>query len=171
MPLEELELLIPGLDFNPTEEQLELLYERFRTDFIDNICTVDGANIIVKEQSSRVRDYEDFGETFVHVITRESKLKRQRNFDPDRANRIHWIRPILENSDAPEIRYFEYEEGDRSIKKYYWYEDQNFLVILKPISKNLLLVTSFYIDNNETRRYRKRWQDFHFKIKKMPHLR
>ena len=32
-----------------------------------------------------------------HLITRDNKYNDKRQYDRDRANRIHWVRPILEN--------------------------------------------------------------------------
>ena len=50
-------------------------------------------------------EYEKFYEKFVHIITRTVKANNWktapniREFREERANRVHWIRPILENCD------------------------------------------------------------------------
>lgn len=57
-------------------------------------------------------DFERYYEKFVHVITRTIKGGRYktsgkiREFREERANRVHWIRPILENKEDKRITYF-----------------------------------------------------------------
>ena len=61
----------------------------------------------------------------------------KRVFDYQRANRVHWIRPILEQRIDPRIKYFQYTEGDGALRDYYWYDNKNYIVIVEQIKKNI----------------------------------
>jgi len=66
-------------------------------------------------------------------------------FDKYRANRIHWVKQILTQKDSPKIKYFEkIDQG--YLKRHYWFEEKDFVVILKPVSDTLMIVTAFYVE-------------------------
>ena len=66
-------------------------------------------------------------------------------FDKYRANRIHWVKQILLQKDNPKIKYFEKMDLGY-LKKHYWFEEKDFVVILKPVSDTLMIVTAFYVE-------------------------
>lgn len=100
-------------------------------------------------------------ETFVHVITRESKYKNKREFDRDRANRIHWIRPILENSHLSCINVFERVNDKGENQHYYWCPKKDFVVILREIKPDLMLLTAFCVDDYNKNKFRNWYNEFH----------
>ncbi len=160
MSLHSLDELIFGLGIEPDLEDLELLLAEFQRDFVDNSFKVNNLNVKVITKNSNVDGYESYPETFVHLITRKSK-SGYRVFDRNRANRIHWIRQILEFRDEEEILYFQHLEGKGSVRDYYWYETEDFLVIMEEIAPDYLIITSFYIDDDRNRRYyMERYQAF-----------
>lgn len=152
MELDELDEMIVGLGIEPSVDELEDLCEAFENDFVKKPFTINGLNVKVILHNSRVKGYEEYPETFVHLITRKSK-SGHRVFDRNRANRIHWIKCILENRDEEEVLYFEHKEGNGAIRDYYWYKAEDFLVIMEEITPDYMIITSFYIDSNYNRKY------------------
>lgn len=97
-------------------------------------------------------DFERYYEKFVHVITRTIKGGRYktsgkiREFREERANRVHWIRPILENKEDKRITYFQYIEDDGTLRDYYWYRGKQYIVIVEYIQPDYALITGFCVD-------------------------
>jgi hypothetical protein len=159
--LDDLEELFDDLEFGePTPEQIYKMYGIFLNDFVKNTLKVGGKTVKYNNNPSRHPLFRGKPDTFVHVVTRESKIRDKREFDPQRANRIHWIRPILESTNDERIWYFERPNESNQNQQYYWYESQNFLVILKPIEPDVLLVTSFYVDKDKKRQLRGWYQKY-----------
>lgn len=152
MDLFGLDNLIPNLGLDPSTDQLNLLFDEFKRDFIDKTLTINGLNIKVILKNSKVEGFEDFPETFVHLITRKGQSKK-RNFDRHRANKLHWVRCILENRTEEEITYFEFPEEDGTIRDYYWFKEGAFLVIMEKITPDYLVITSFHIDDQRNQLY------------------
>lgn len=159
--LDDLGELFDDLGFDePTPEQTFKMYGIFLNDFVRNTLYVKERAVRYKTNLSKHPLFRGKHDTFVHVVTRESKMRGKREFDQQRANRIHWIRPILENSGDDRIWYFEKENEDNENQEYYWYESQDFLVILKPIEPDVLLVTSFYVDTEKKKQLRRWYQTY-----------
>lgn len=160
MNLHLLNDLIGDLGVEPSEEHINQLYHEFRRDFIENPFILNGLRVKVILTNSNIADYEHYPETFVHLITRKSSSKH-RVFDRHRANKIHWIRCILEHADEDDILCFKFREGDGKIRDYFWYEAEDFLVIMEEVTPDILIITSFYIDDDKNRNYyRKRYEDY-----------
>lgn len=144
--LDHLEDLFDDLDeVSPTAAQLAAMYEIYRNDFIHDYVAIDGKEITLKHQKTWLKGFEGYPETFVHLITREPSKGKDRTFDKLRANRIHWVKQILTQKDSSKIKYFE-KVDQGYLKRHYWFEEKDFVVILKPVSANLLLVTAFYVE-------------------------
>lgn len=159
--LEDLEELFDDLDYDtPTPEQIYKMYGIFLRDFEETPLYVNGKLVKYNRNPSKSPMFRGKAESFVHVVTRESKIKERRDFDHQRANRIHWIRPILENRGSNEIWYFERINDRNQMQYYYWYESQNFLVILRTIEPDVLLVTSFYVDKDSKPKFRRWYQEY-----------
>lgn len=152
MELSELDELIISLGIEPTAKELSLLYAEFEKDFVNNPFTIDGLQVKIILKNSNTTGYEAYPETFVHLITRKGSGGK-RLFDRHRANKIHWIRCILENRREDEITFFHYPEDDGSIRDYYWYKDGGFLLIMEKITPDYLVITSFHIDDKRNKDY------------------
>ncbi|MGI8892894.1 MAG: hypothetical protein ACR2GN_05480, partial [Bacteroidia bacterium] len=87
-----------------------------------------------------------------HLITRKSGSYK-RVFDKHRANKIHWVKCILENRKEPEIIFFQYPDDDGDLRDYYWYKEADFLVIMQQITPDYLIITSFCIDDERNRKF------------------
>lgn len=152
MDLLDLDDLIFNLGVEPTKDQLELLYMEFKRDFVDNVLIVDGLRLKVVLHKSFVDGFEEYPETFVHLITRKS-AGGKRVFDKYRANKIHWIRCILENRGQDEIYYFEYIEGNGRTRDYYWFKEFGFIVVMEKITPDYLVITGFNVDDARNEKY------------------
>ena len=64
-----------------------------------------------------------------------------------RCERLPWVRALIEYSTKPDVRAWDYEEGDLTIKTYLWLKNFDFVVIMKKYSNGTRrLITSFYVD-------------------------
>jgi hypothetical protein len=159
MELFELDDLIPGLLADPTYDQLDEIYDAYCRDFVDKPFIFKGARVKIAMAESTIEGYEDYPETFVHLITRKGQ-GRQRVFDRHRANKIHWIKCILENYQEEEITYFEYPEPNGKLREYYWYKEGDFLVIMQRITPDYIIISCFHVDDKRNREYygeREKW--------------
>lgn len=157
MDLFDLDDLIPPLGIDPTEEHLEELYETFKKDFVNSNYTIDGYDVKIDLADSKEDGFEDYPHTFVKLITRGNKRKRV--FDRKRANKIHWIRVILDNRQTEDIICFQYKEGNGSIRDYFWFKDGDYLVIMEKITPNYIIISGFHIDDERNRKYYQRRLD------------
>lgn len=157
MPLDELEILFDedDLDFDaPTGDQLYIMYGHFLTDFYKTPLIHKGRRVVFNTDRSRHPIFKGKFEGFVHVVTRRSQYTGKRQYDRDRANRIHWIKPILDNWQSPLVSYFERVNDDGQVQYFYWVQSLSFLIILRELTPDLLLVTSFCIDADNIGQFR-----------------
>lgn len=151
MDLLDLDDHIPNLGIDPSPEHLEELFQLFKTDFIDNEFYFSNCKVITDIRNSKEKGYEKYPHTFVKIITRGPKGKRC--FDKKRANKIHWIKPILENKDTDDITCFQFLEADGKTRDYFWFKEGCFLVVMEKISPNYIIVTCFHIDDDRNQKY------------------
>lgn len=163
MSLDELDDLFDIEDLSidaPTPEQLFTMYGIFLKDFVNNKMTVFGKELTVNINKSTHRDFKNKAETFVHVITRKSEYSKKRHYDRNRANRIHWIRPVLENANDPRIKCFQRLNEDNENQHYFYYEDEAFMVILREVNPDLAIVTAFCVDPLEKYMYSSWYREY-----------
>jgi len=114
---------------------------------------LQGKQLRVNMSKSNHSLFKGKAETFVHIVTRKNDFSGKREFDRERANRIHWKRPILENASDNRILFFE-KINDKGVNQhYYWYKDRDFIVIIREIKPSLLLITSFCVDASKMNMY------------------
>lgn len=158
LTLDQLEPYFEEFGMDIDIEKIDQLYKIFQNDLINNTIYIGSVPLIIKPQMSNYGELPEltrYNHNFVHCISRKSDLSGKRNFEPERANRIHWIRPILENRDDIRIRYFEFQESHGRIRHYYWFEEKDYVVILEKINDELLLISAHYVDDYHkySRRY------------------
>jgi len=158
--LDELEPLFDKIPLEPDTEIIDQLYDIFKTDFIDNPFTVNGKRVKIILQRSNMPGFRQYPETFVHIVTRKSHLSGKRSFEPERANRIHWIKNILLQVNDTRIKFFKHKDEEGVLKDHYWYEDYNFIVVLKPLSADTLIITSFCVDALEKQAYKRKLVEY-----------
>ena len=168
MDLDDLDLLFDDIaSDSPTAEQTYKMYGIFLNDFKKTTTTVFGKQIIINEEKSKHPLFKGKFETFAHLVTRESTYSKKRNYDYQRANRIHWIKPILENYEDERILHFERLNDKKVNQHFFWYKERNFIIILREIKPNLLLVTSYCVDKDNFVKYKK-WYWENLEQKKTP---
>jgi len=151
MDLFDLDDHIPNLGIDPSAEHLEELYQLFKVDFIDTDFYLDGYKVKIDIANSKDDGFGNYPHTFVKIITRGDKGKRC--FDKKRANKIHWIKPILENKDTEDIICFQFLESDGKIRDYFWFKEGNFLVIMEKITPDYIIISCFHIDDAKNQKY------------------
>jgi len=166
MDLDDLEDLFDDLDIEgPTSSQLFTLYGIFLNDIAKKPLVVNGQQVQYNNAKSRHPICVGKALAFEHIITRESKYSNKRNFDPIRANKVHWIRPIIENAGDPRIKYFERVNDKGFNQLFYWYPEKEFIIIIRMIKPNYLLITAFCVDYGERTMF-KAWFEEYEKQKK-----
>ena len=110
MNLDELEILFDENDLNfegPSSDQLFQIYGIFLNDFHKSPLLHKGKNVVFNTNPSKHPLFRGKFEGFVHIVTRKNHYNDKRQYDRDRANRIHWIKPILNNWQSSFVSYFE----------------------------------------------------------------
>lgn len=159
--LDDLEDLFEDLSIDgPDKAQMFTMYGHYLNDIVKNPLVINGITLTFNTNASRHPICKGKHQCFEHIITRESKHSGKRNFDRERANKIHWIKPILENVNDPRIKYFEAINDDNENQQFYWYEEMNFVVILRELNPNLLLITSFSVDKEERYGFKKKYEAY-----------
>jgi hypothetical protein len=131
-----------------TNETFDLLYAIFRRDFMDDPPAYDGHCVWF---FSEVEDGKEV--VFWHLTSKDDKESGGRLPDLRRSGRLPWARPMLTRAKEPEIRAWDYEESDKTIKTYVWLKDYDFLVLLKRYRDgSRRLLTSFYVEYPNYRR-------------------
>jgi hypothetical protein len=149
--------------FDPENDQIRLFYECYMEDFVRNSVLVNGKNVTVFSQNSKITTFKNFQETFVHLITREVKSINQRFYEGTRANRIHWIKPILEAYPNKKIFYYKWEDEKRILKDHFWLFDKDFMVVLKEYKPNFQIITAFCVDADMKRTFFERYKEYNLR--------
>lgn len=139
---------------HPSPDHIFKLYGIFLRDLSKNPLVVKGIVVTYNRSRSRHPICKGKAQAFEHIITREDKVTGKRYFDRERANKIHWIRPIICNADDSRIKYFERINDKGQNQLFYWYEAKSFVVILREVNPDLMLITSFSVDEGKKRELR-----------------
>lgn len=162
------------LDLNKIESEnlFNYLYSIFHSAFVEH-KTYLAEKIYIDPKSHDLEDNKE--KVFWHLISREEKelywensITKFRSLGryPDyrRAERIGWVKEILENHTHEKIKLFYHRESNkkRDIRLYLWAYEEDFVVILQKLGKSSsFLVTSFYIDHQGKRDdYQKRYEKY-----------
>lgn len=159
--LDAVEDLFEYLDIDaPTDDQMITLYDVFKKDLVLNPITVNLVQVDYDKRASKHPLFKGKPIGFEHICTRESKHSGKRNFDPIRANKIHWIKPVILYKEDVRIKYFERLHFSGQNQQYYWFKDKGYVVIIREITVKLQLVTAFVIDDTEKRRFLKWYEEY-----------
>lgn len=166
--LDDLEELFDDLSIDgPTKQQLYQLYGIFLNDFKKNPIFINGTELKYNANPSRHPICRGKVMAFEHIITRESKYSGKRNFDRERTNKIHWIKPVILNVDDLRIKYFEEVNHDGNKQLFYWYAEKSFVVIIREIQPDYLLITAYSVDKESSKSLKKGY-DRYKEAKKNP---
>lgn len=129
------------------DEIIERLYQVFRKDFIETRATHLGWKL---RYNGKIYEYSQGKvEGFWHVITRDDATKSNRLIDYQRAKRLSWAKPLIENPYHDEIKFFFYDEGipRKGIRHYIWLEKWDYVVVLRKRRDDYFWITAFYVDD------------------------
>ena len=163
--LDELEPYFDELGHDPEKEETKIkeLHELFCQDFVDNPFQVNGVTVAIKNEFSDHKGqpiyFGEFYHDFVHTITRRSDITKLRCFEPSRANRVHWIKPILLNCNDNRIKKYQFIENKGKVRDYFWYEAKRFIVILEMILPDYWLVSAHVVDKDD-RKHKDRYEKY-----------
>lgn len=159
--LDLLEDLFEYLDIDgPDAQQMFQLYGIFVRDMVTSPIFVGKKQVGFNTNKSRHPLFKGKPEGFEHICTRESKHSNKRNFDPERTNKIHWIKPIILNEKDKRIKYFERAHFNGQNQHYFWFDDKKYVVIIREITTSLQLVTAFKVDKLEEGRFKKWYGEY-----------
>jgi hypothetical protein len=169
--LDSLEPYFP-YDLDVTNKsEIEKLHSVFCNDFLDGTVYIDDKQIKVfhyiyskPEKDGLPLWFADMNEKFVHIITRDVKSGRYktarkiREFRSERANRVHWLKPIIENCNDRRIRRFRYRELNGREREYLWFI-KGYMVVLEFIDPEKTLITGFCVDESNQADYLKKYNN------------
>ena len=147
-------------DFDPESDQINTMYKYYIEDFVNHPILIGKKQVITFQEKSKIKIFSNYPETFVHLITREIKLTRQRFYECNRANRIHWIKPILISFPDKNILYYKWKDEKEVIKDHFWLFEKDFMVVLKEYRANFLIITAFCLDNDQKIKYYERFKAY-----------
>lgn len=162
---------IIDIDEIETTQLFDVLYRYFHNDFVAQKTYLNG-HIHIDPKSHQKDEEKEL--VFWHLTTKETKINKkigkrwvteiERVFDCRRAERLSWIKKIIENHSIADIKMFYHKETNvkEDIRLYLWLEDYDFVVILQKIGQNSsYLVTSFYVDRDGKRNeYKRRYKAY-----------
>jgi len=155
MSIDELPDFLPlklNLSGKSWEDILNEIYTAFERDF--KLHKVQHFDTDVDFDRRILPDGQEKEEGFWHIVEREDKDLQDRSFDIERAERLPWIRAILESDENEDVLVFDYDHGakDKGIRRYVWLKKHDFVVILKAKEEIFYLITAFYIDSKWKRK-------------------
>jgi hypothetical protein len=124
---------------------LNTLYRVFERDFKQH--TTKHESFPVDFTRKILPDGEGKEEGFWHVVSKYNKTSGDRLIDFDRAKRLPWARPMMENPAISEIKVFDYDHGykDKGVRRYIWLEDFDYVLVLKKYKKKYIWITAYYV--------------------------
>lgn len=159
--LDVIEDLFEYLDLDePEDDQMYQLYGVFKKDMIDEPIYINGIQVAYDKKRSRHPLFIGKPTGFEHICTRESKHSRKRNFDPERANKIHWIKPVVNYKEDARVNYFERLHANGKNQQFYWLHEKSYVVIIREITNSLQLVTAFRVDDLELNRFQNWYNEY-----------
>ena len=140
--------------------QLTELHGRLIDDFVTNAFTLGGKNIKIDQTETKIAQYKPYCETFFHLVTRKSQFGNARFFTPERANRIHWIKPILISHPTKQVLYFKWRDQNLICKEHFWLFSKDFLVVTRDIGSDVKIVTAFCVDQDMKQTLHERYANY-----------
>lgn len=138
----------------------DALYEYFCQDFIEDSPYFGDCEVIFTGTGT-----EDGKEkTFWHIVTvdnhftKRGKAECERIPDYKRAERVRWIKEIIENYDDPDVRVFREIESTRHIF-YLWFKEEFIVILGRGIGyKKFYLISAYYLNEWMIKKYQKKWE-------------
>lgn len=134
------------------------LYEIFLSSFIEDNCYFHGK--LIWPNKNKIDGEREEG--FWHLITREDYNRRERYPDYRRAERLGWVRPLIENSEDQRVKTFDWLHNGKTRRTHIWLEECDFIIILEEFRKGgaMHLITAYHLDDDYQRnKFLKRYEE------------
>ena len=155
-------LILPPLvkydSFDSDEDFLNTLYEYFKQDFIYTKPKYKGVELRLKRMP--IRNGREA--TFYHITT-QGLDENDRKIDIPRAERLRWIKTIIESDDKVLLVWKNEIKKEENILLFL--EQKNFLIVLRKRKNGLMFWTSFYTTESYKKKLIKEYQKYHKKLK------
>jgi len=138
------------------ESVLTELYQVFKKDFIEGFKTLYYKKRKVVYDSRIIEGEKE--EAFWHVITKNYQ-KQGRLPDYDRAAKLSWVRPIIENHSHPDVVSWSNKERKNKITIYLWLKVHEFVVIMRKSKNVVVLVTAYEVGSGYRNKLQKRYEE------------
>ncbi len=135
-----------------TPDELEEIYNNFKATFVDKDFIFEGLKVKINILPAKPKEYSKFNDTFYHLITRDHSVAGMRVFEIHRANRIHWINCILENSKDESIKYYKAKIKEKC-REHFWLFKKDFMVVLEPATDGTQIISAFIVDKNKRMKF------------------
>lgn len=138
---------------------LSHLYAVFVRDFKESQTYHRGVKVIYNDTIKS--DGLEKEEGFWHVVSKFDDNTGNRLIDYPRAKRLPWAKPLMESTERPEVKVWQYREGtaDRGLRTYIWLENYNYALILQRKKNVFYWVTAFYVESWKQRDLRRRYEN------------
>lgn len=146
-------------DFNGDFESYNnYLYSVFLNDLIKNQPLFNGLRVGARKHPEHNGKHEGF----YHLTSKDYQLTGYENriFDPRRSERLHWIKPIIENHKCNDVCCNKIKIWKEKKRIHILFEDEYYAIVLDERKGYYVVVTAYYIDTehnlrNLLRRYEK----------------
>ncbi|WP_025146588.1 hypothetical protein [Pedobacter jeongneungensis] len=81
-------------------------------------------------------------------------------YDCQRANRVHWIKPILQAHPCKDILYYRWKDEKGVCKHHYWAFSLDFMIVTVDVKPDEQIVTTFCVDKDSKAEFYTRFKDF-----------
>jgi hypothetical protein len=112
-------------------EIYELLHSHYQANIVSTCIEIEGVPVLHNNTPDRV--YPQYTNGFTHLITREV-TSGNRVYDPQRAEKLSWVVPILQNYKEPAVSCFWYvrPQGSNKVESLaIWLEECDYILILR----------------------------------------
>lgn len=144
---------------NSIETYKEVLYQRFKADFIDRELFFNGKKVDIIHESY----YEGKARSFWHIIS-EGSEDSNRTPISWRAEVIPWVRPLIQEgiSDCINYRYWiKYHDKTKRNRHYIWCTAISFLIILEDRDSFYKLITAYPVQEFKIKYYENEYTKYH----------
>lgn len=141
-----------------TQDDYSTLYAVFTRDLLNSTLSIDGYDVFL--DMSKDEYLTNYERSFTHMVTRRNG-SNIRVIDYKRAEKLPWVRPVIDNYQAVEVTSFWFDHPTEEVL-YLWLRDYDFVVILKWLKsrsrKGKILVTAYSVDKGERRKWEGRFK-------------
>lgn len=138
---------------------LDVLYDCFCADFVNNVPAIPGKRFALK----RYPELEGKAATFWHLIS-EGKTEIERIPDLRRCERIRWPRPMIDCYTGGQLKWWISERRRNEERVVIALDDFSYIVVLADRGEYVMLWTAYCIEYEHRRRklqkeYEQYWQN------------